>query len=181
MKLLQYIENNEDLKNKILELEKTVWFVDGGYPSALNTYVTSFVLIDNDKAIGHILIRKSDLFHCQRSYLAFGISEVIIHPEYQGKGIGLSLVKKAVTYILKQNADIIIFTCKKEQAVFYQKAGFSLAKGTCFVGGSKDKPFRSDEFKLATMIKIISPAAKLAYREFENTDLVFNLKEGQLW
>ena len=82
MKLIQYPQENNDKKivDKIIALENTAWPQDKEnniFPSGLNTYLTSFILIENDIAICHVGIRKSILYHKEEEYLAYGLSEVV--------------------------------------------------------------------------------------------------------
>lgn len=88
MQLIQYWAQNGDLKiaDKILDLEETAWpqsMENKRFPSAPNTYLTSFVLMENDTAICHVGVRQSVLHHKGESYLACGLSEVVTHPDYQ--------------------------------------------------------------------------------------------------
>lgn len=53
--------------------------------------------------------------------------------------------------------------------------------GTCFIGGTKQKPFRSDSLNLVTMIMFLSPKSKQHREDFEDADIFFELGEDQLW
>lgn len=186
MELVQYPQKNYDIDiaNKIIALEDTVWpqdTEDKSFPSAPNTYLTSFVLIDNDIAVCHVGIRKSILHHKGETYLACGLSEVVTHPHYQKKGLASQTIKKAAHFIISQQVDISIFTCAKERVSFYTRVGWEPIKGACFVGGTKDTPFRSDKLNLVTMMMFISPKAKLHRNDFEDSDIIFELGENQLW
>ena len=65
------------------------------FPSAPETYVTSFVLLDEGRAICHVEIRNSSLSHKRQTYLAYGLSEVVTHPQYQNQGLGSKMLKVA--------------------------------------------------------------------------------------
>lgn len=186
MELIQYPQNNCDIEtaNKIIALEDTAWSQDTEdkiFPSAPNTYLTSFVLIENDMAVCHVGIRKSILYHKGEEYTAYGLSEVVTHPNYQKQGLASQTIKKAAQFIISQQPDISIFTCAKERVTFYTRCGWESVSGACFVGGTAKKPFRSDSLNLVTMMMFISPKSKQHRGDFENTDIVFELGENQLW
>ena len=93
MVLMQYSREHPDaqMAAQILALEETAWPSDGEnapFPSAPETYVTSFVLLDEGRAICHVGIRNSSLSHKGQTYLAYGLSEVVTHPQYQNQGLG---------------------------------------------------------------------------------------------
>ena len=118
MELIQYIQENNDKKivDKIIALENTAWPQDKEnniFPSGLNTYLTSFILIENDIAICHVGIRKTILYHKEEKYLACGLSEVVTHPHYQKRGLASQIIKKAIEFIILQQADISIVLKKK--------------------------------------------------------------------
>lgn len=186
MELIQYPQKNSDIiiADKIIVLEHTAWpqdTEDKVFPSAPDTYFTSFVLIENDMAVCHVGIRKSILHHKGKEYLAYGLSEVVTHPRYQKKGLATQTIKKAAQFIISQQPDISIFTCAKERVGFYTRCGWEAIPGACFVGGSKQKPFRSDSLNLVTMMMFLSPKSKQHRGDFENTDIIFELGENQLW
>ena len=186
MVLIQYPQERCDTEiiKKIIALENTAWPKSGeneGFPLAPDTYVTSFVLMENAAAICHVGVRKSMLIHKGQKYLAYGLSEVVTHPHYQNQGIASKIIKKAAQFIVDQHPDISIFTCEKSRVPFYTRGGWEAVTGACFVGGTMEKPFRSDSLNLVTMMMLISPNAKLHKRDFENTDIVFELGENQLW
>lgn len=54
-------------------------------------------------------------------------------------------------------------------------------KGACLVGGTREKPFRSDSLNLVTMMRFLSSDAKRHKADFENTDIILELGENQLW
>ena len=186
MKLVQYPQGNCDIEiaDKIIALEDTAWPYNGQdkiFPSAPNTYCTSFVLIENDIAVCHVGVRKSILHHKEEEYVAYGLSEVVTHPHYQHKGLATQTIKTAAQFIIAQQPDISIFTCAKEKVSFYTRCGWEAIPGVCFIGGTKKKPFRSDSLNLVTMMMFLSAKGKQHKNDFENTDIVFELGENQLW
>ncbi len=153
MVLIRYPQekNDKEIKDKIITLENTAWSMneaDETFPSAPNTYVTSFVLLQNNQAICHVCIRKNILFHMGEEYLAYGLSEVVTHPDYRRKGIASKMIQRAAEFIKDQKPDISIFTCEQNKVAFYTRGGWEQIPGACFVGGTKEKPFRSDHLNL---------------------------------
>lgn len=187
MELIQYPQEKHDtiIAEKIIELENTAWPQENEennvFPSAPNTYVTSFVLIEKECAVCHVGIRKSILHHKGNEYSAYGLSEVVTRPQYRNRGLAFALVEKATQFIISQRADIGIFTCAKARVSFYSKAGWKAISGACFVGGTKEHPFRSDSLDLVTMMMFISLESRLHRKDFENTDITFLLGKDQLW
>jgi len=186
MELIQYTQETRrsEIPSKIIELENTAWPNDENnqeFPSSPDTYVSSFVLLENNLAICHVGIRNCILHHRGVEYLAYGLSEVVTHPDYQNNGFASQLIKNALQYIISLQADISIFTCAKERTAFYARGGWEIMPTTCFVGGTRQNPFRSDALNLVTMAKFISPKCKQHRADFENTDIVFELGENQLW
>lgn len=186
MILVRYPQERCDpeIIDKIIALENTAWpdsEKNEGFPSAPDTHVTSFVLMHNDTAVCHVGVRKSVLSHKGQTYLSYGLSEVVTHPHYQKRGIASEIIKSAAQFIMEERADISIFTCEKSRVPFYTRGGWTAVKGACFVGGTKEKPFRSDSLNLITMMMFISPKGKRHQADFENTDIFFELGENQLW
>lgn len=186
MEFIQYSQEHREQKieEAILALEDTAWprnGADEGFPSAPNTYVLSFLLMENSTAVCHVGVRKSILLHQNEEYLAYGLSEVVTHPCYRRRGFAAQTIKKAAEFIIAQQADISIFTCAEEKVGFYSRCGWEKMPGTCFVGGTRAKPFRSDGLRLATMMMFLSQKAKNHRKDFQNADITFDLGENQLW
>lgn len=153
MLLLQYPQDKSDreLANKIIALENTAWPKQAGdtsFPTAADTYVTSFVLLENDMAICHVGVRKRVLQHKGNAYLAYGLSEVVTHPQYQNQGLASQTIRQARKFILAQKPDISIFTCAQDKVHFYTRNGWEAIHGACLVGGTKRAPFHSDSLNL---------------------------------
>ena len=186
MELLQYPQGKSEtgIEEKIMALEETAWPSETGqkiFPSAPDTYVTSFVLLENDKAICHVGIRKTLLIHRNIQYSAYGLSEVVTHPDYQRQGIGTKMIQKAAAFIASEKPDISIFTCEPKRVPFYTNGGWKPLRNACFVGGTKQTPFRSDSLGLVTMINFLSKKAVAHKEDFQNTDIFLALGEGRLW
>lgn len=58
--------------------------------------------------------------------------DVIVHPEWQRRGIGRALVRMAVAHSLERGISIIHVDFLPETAVFYEKCGFSVGLGGIF-------------------------------------------------
>lgn len=170
------------IQEKIQALESLEWSgAEEPFPSAPDTYMSSFVLLDGSLAVCHVAVRKSRLRHRGQEYAAYGLSEVVTHPDYRRQGLALQLIRRAAHFIAAQKPDISIFTCEEGTVNLYARAGWERAKNVCLVGGTKEKPLRSDAFQLETMIRLFSDRAQAHRADFENTDLVLELGEGRLW
>lgn len=133
MKLIQYPQeiNGPEIEKIIIELEETAWPSETEietFPSAPISHVTSFVLLESNKAICHIGIRKNKFFHMGYTYLAYGLSEVVTHPEYQCKGIGTEMLRTAMDFIISEKPDLSIFTCEPKRVHFYTIGGWQVSK-----------------------------------------------------
>lgn len=185
MQLLQYPQGTCDAKiaEEILALEDTAWPADADavFPSAPETYFTSFLWMQGSRAVCHVGIRKSALNHKGESYLAYGLSEVVTHPEYQRRGLASRAIQKAADFMLAQAPDLSIFTCEREKTSFYAGCGWEEMPGACLVGGTKHKPFRSDSLNLTVMMRFFSPKARRHRADFERADIALELGENQLW
>lgn len=151
------------MAGKIISLENTAWpqnAEDAVFPSAPNTYVTSFILAENDMAVCHVGVRKSILHHKGEDYWAYGLSEVVTHPHYQKRGLASQTIKRATQFTISQQPDIGIFTCAKERVSLYRKCGWEVIHGTCFVSGTREHPFHSDSLNLITMMIFLSLKSK---------------------
>ena len=88
MTLIRYPQDRRDAKirGEWIALENTARPGGEDFPSAPNTHVTSFVLLDGDAAVRHAGVRRSALRHRGETYWAYGLSEVATHPQYQRRG-----------------------------------------------------------------------------------------------
>lgn len=162
MTLVQYPQqdNSSALKKQIIALENTVWKSDKSgqdFPSAPNTYVTSFVILEGSVAVCHAAVRKNILIHFGQKYSAYGLSEVVTHPSYQKMGLGSKILLEAANYIAYQHPALGIFTCEPSKVPFYAKGGWQPCNCACLVGGTEAHPFRSDQLGLTTMINFFLP------------------------
>ena len=55
--------------------------------------------------------------------------DVIVHPAWQRRGIGLSLVKEAIAHLLAHGISIIHVDFVAEHQAFYERCGFSTGLG----------------------------------------------------
>ena len=115
MKLIRYPQENSstELQQEILRLEGTAWPTDDKeeiFPSAPDTYVTSFILLDYRQVICHVGVRKKAITHRGIDYLAYGLSEVVTHPDYQQQGFGTSLILKKQQILFCQKNPISVFS-----------------------------------------------------------------------
>lgn len=175
-----------DIKRQIIELENLAWpkedkDIDVKFPTEPETYVTSIILLESNKLLSHVAIRRKTISHKGISYIAYGLSEMVTHPDYQNRGLGSLVLKKAEEFISEQNPDVSLFTCFSGVEPFYLAAGWNLSDGSTLVGGTIEKPFRSDQFDLKTMIRFYSENAKMHASDFSNADIFIELGENKLW
>lgn len=137
--------------------------------------------MEGDRAVCHVGIRKSMLHHKGESYLAYGLSEVVTHPDYQKRGLASRAIQKAAEFMRTLAPDLSIFTCAREKVGFYARCGWEAVPGACLIGGTQERPFRSDSLNLVTMMALFSPKAKQHREDFKRADIMLELGENQLW
>lgn len=176
------------LKEQIIFLMKNEWpqaFEDKDvaiqWPNCIETHPISLVLVENNIVISHVAVPSKYIKHNGQTYKAFGLSEVMTNPYYRNQGFGLKLIKEAGLLIEKSEPDISIFTCKPSLVSFYTQGEWEYSKSTHLIGGTRNKPFRSDSLGLSTMIRFFSDKAQTNRLEFEETNVYLELGEGKLW
>lgn len=120
MKILENIDNVEEY-NYLFDI--VGW---GSYPKeiskkALSNNIYSVSIYDNDNIIGYgRLIGDGIIF--------LYIHDVMVKPEYQGKGIGKTIMKKLLSKVeelRKENPDLLLYLgASKGKEDFYRKCGF---------------------------------------------------------
>lgn len=120
MKILENIDNVEEY-NYLFDI--VGW---GSYPKeiskkALSNNIYSVSIYDNDNIIGYgRLIGDGIIF--------LYIHDVMVKPEYQGKGIGKTIMQKLLSKVeelRKENPDLLLYLgASKGKEDFYRKCGF---------------------------------------------------------
>lgn len=173
-------------REQIIGLMRQEWprAFEGGpvvWPDCPDTHPTSFVLLSDRTVVSHVAVPRKEISHKGQSYQAFGISEVVTHPDCRRQGYGARLLKEAAAYIAGNSPDISLFTCVPSLVPFYAHAGWEHYAGTVLVGGTRDNPFRSDSLGLATMMRLYSDKARRNRHAFQETDIELELGERKLW
>ena len=127
--------NNYDIKYNVLsakeyiELWNSVWDDAPTYEQvelAMNNTLFRVSIYDNDKliAMARVIGDKG---------LSYYIKDVVVHPEYQAKGIGRVLINEFLKYVNYngiKNTDIYVELCAMpEVSEFYRKCGFDSNDG----------------------------------------------------
>ena len=120
MKILENIDNVEEY-NYLFDI--VGW---GSYPKeiskkALSNNIYSVSIYDNDNIIGYgRLIGDGIIF--------LYIHDIMVKPEYQGKGIGNTIMQKLLSKVeelRKENPDLLLYLgASKGKEDFYRKCGF---------------------------------------------------------
>ncbi|MDD2680775.1 MAG: GNAT family N-acetyltransferase [Patescibacteria group bacterium] len=85
--------------------------------------IETYVLVDDKKIVGTIrFLFEAKFYHQGR--LAAHIEDVAVHSDYQGKGIGKTLIQFAIKHCQERNCYKIILDCNDSLLEFYQKQGF---------------------------------------------------------
>ena len=122
MSNIVFTEEKKFTEKQVEDLFLSVNWVSGNYPSRLHkalkhssTVITAW---DNDRLVG--LLRALD-----DSEMVAYIHYVLVHPDYQGKGIAGTMVEK-IKDKYKDYLYIEIMPEERKNATFYQKHGFQI-------------------------------------------------------
>ena len=120
MKILENIDNVEEY-NYLFDI--VGW---GSYPKeiskkALSNNIYSVSVYDNDNIVGYGR-------HIGDGKIFLYIHDIMVKPEYQGKGIGKTIMQKLLTKVeelRKENPDLLLYLgASKGKEEFYRKCGF---------------------------------------------------------
>ena len=110
--------------SEINELRAAVnWDITPGiYNRVLKGVHSYFVARDNEKLIGFV------------SVISDGVAEaflvdMMVHPDYQRKGLGKELILRAVKYSKSLGVQCVHVTFNKDEEQFYRKCGFHIFSG----------------------------------------------------
>ena len=119
------IKYNELTAEEFISLWESVW---GGAPSleqtelAMQNTIFRVSVYDGDKAIAMARMI-GDMGLC------YYIKDVVVRPEYQGKGIGRMLINELLKYIndngIKGTSVFVELAAVPDKMPFYEKLGFS--------------------------------------------------------
>lgn len=190
MQMIQFLQTecSAPLREQILALMRREWpqafeGIEGEPPWPDNpaTRPTSFVLLEENTVVCHVAVPWKYIQHAGETYKASGLSEVMTHPAYRQRGLGLQLVKAVTSFIMHNGSDIGLFTCQPALIPFYTRGGWEYSPNTNLIGGTREKPFRSDSLGLATMMRFFSARAQQRRALFERADIYLELGEKMLW
>ena len=120
--IMFYTKEKTFTKQQVEELFLSVNWVSGKYPDrlykALMNSSNVFTAWDDDRLVG--LVRVLD----DKEMLAY-VHYVLVHPDYQGKGIASELIKR-VKEEYKDFFYIEVMPEESKNATFYKKHGFKI-------------------------------------------------------
>lgn len=85
--------------------------------------IITIVAFDDNKIVGTASLIIENKFIHDGSKVAH-VEDVAVHPEYQGKGIGLTMMSSLELFAKLEGVYKIILDCSEENVPFYEKFGF---------------------------------------------------------
>lgn len=142
------------LRAQVIALQEREWPAEGdashrGRDPTLNPI--SLLLVDREVVVASLDILSKDIEHRGLRFSASGLSTVLTDPTRRGQGYGRRLVEAAREFLEASGVDLGLFTCDRQLAAFYVRAGWPELPGAVIVGGTPDEPFPSDQFDKVTL------------------------------
>ena len=134
-----YVEKEISYADYVRLRESVNWnnFFKGQTEKCLKNTLYSVAAIDNNTVIGMGRLIGDGMYYM--------IVDVIVQPDYQGKGIGSNIVNRLTEYVQKETPaggrSSIQLTAEKGKEGFYEKLGFKLIPNE-FCGSSMRKVIR---------------------------------------
>lgn len=116
--------NDRPEAKSICDLREAVGWdrLEHDYPAVIDNYYMTVAAYDDEVLVGWCAILSDHIRH------GFFV-DVIVHPDWQRRGIGKSLVQKAVELLLSRGITIIHADFSHENAPFYERCGFRIGAG----------------------------------------------------
>ena len=111
---------NESVSAKALsDLRESVGWnrMEEEYRNPLMTSYYHISVYENDQLIGYIDCVSNGVTDAY-------IQDLMVHPEYQGKGVGTELMNQMITYLKEKRIYMISVVYEESLKLFYEKFGF---------------------------------------------------------
>ncbi|MFJ2820455.1 GNAT family N-acetyltransferase [Streptomyces toxytricini] len=134
-----------ELAGQVAELEAQAWpGATAGHDPALAP--RALLLLDaSGTVLASLALLYKRLRHAGRTYRAAGLSAVVTRESVRGRGYGRRLVAAARAALAADPAvDVVLFSCDRPLAGFYEAAGFTRLPGAVLVGGTPAEPLATD-------------------------------------
>lgn len=140
-----------DIKWQVLSFLRVQWPEGFQGKNRLCDWITdkklrpvSFVITENNLVLSYVEVVWKNLEHCGVLYKTYGLTGVFTYPSFRKEGYGLTLIKRAKSYIEKQqDGNIVFFTSMTKD--FYEKAGFIRMEQIKTLSGNPSNPKESPE------------------------------------
>ncbi|MEO6502131.1 MAG: GNAT family N-acetyltransferase [Jatrophihabitantaceae bacterium] len=159
------------LQAQVLTLQEQAWPRRAGEPStghdpALQP-VTMLLVDDREGVLASLAVLSKEIAHNGRRFAASGLSTVVTDQSQRGRGYGHQLVTAARDQIAASGADLGIFSCDRELAGFYRRAGWRVLPGTVLIGGTPENPFPSDRLGKLVLAELFTDHARAHAASFD--------------
>lgn len=116
---MNFIENAPTSAKQIADLREAVCWnrMESCYENELMTSYYHISVYDGDKLIGYIDTVSNGVTDTY-------IQDLMVHPDYQGKGIGTELMNRTIAYLKEKKIYMISVIFKEELLPFYRRFGF---------------------------------------------------------
>ena len=117
---MTYMENTQVSANAIADLRQSVGWnrMEGCYRSSLMTSYYHIAVYDNDALIAYIDCVSNGVTDAY-------IQDLIVHPHFQGHGIGTELMNRMITFLKSRHIFMISVIFEDSLRPFYKRFGFT--------------------------------------------------------
>ena len=116
---MKYIENAPTSAKQIADLREAVGWnrMESCYENELMNSYYHVAVYDNDKLIGYIDTVSNGVTDAY-------IQDLMVHPQYQGRGIGTELMNRTIAYLKESEIYMISVVFEERLLPFYKRFGF---------------------------------------------------------
>lgn len=117
---MTYIENEPVSSKQIADLRQSVGWnrMEDCYQNKRMTSYFHIAVSDGNRLIGYVDTVSNNVTDAY-------IQDLMVHPDYQGKGIGTELMNRTIKYLKKRNIYMISVVFDKKLKLFYKRFGFN--------------------------------------------------------
>ncbi len=116
---MTYVCNETVFRKSLADLRESVGWnrMENEYKNPLLTSYYHIAVYEKEALIGYIDCVSNGVTDAY-------IQDLMVHPDYQGRGIGTNLMKKMIDYLKKKHIYMISVVFEESLKSFYEKFGF---------------------------------------------------------